>query len=91
MAADQLEIPREGDVALDDAGAHAGGGIVGFTRVLGKLQGCAAMSNREVGSLERPLGAGSQLVLERPLLHIVHEEERARSELNVSTVRGVVR
>ena len=71
----------EGHVAFDDAGAHAGGGFVGFLRVLGELQRRAAMPDREVAPPERPV-ALPELRLERALGHLPHEIKGAGTELD---------
>ena len=39
MAADQLQVPGEGDVALQDPGSHAGRRLVGLAGVLGEPRG----------------------------------------------------
>src|SRR4029453_9829928 len=82
VAADQLAVRRERDVALDDAGAHAGGGLVGLLRVLGELEGRAAVADREVGLPERPVLALLEAVLERAFVQALHEVERPRADLD---------
>ena len=41
-------VAGEGHVALEDAGTHASGRLVGLLRVLGELQGSAAVTDREI-------------------------------------------
>ena len=65
VPADELPVPREGDVALDHAGAHAGGRQHALPRVLGKLQRRAPVRDREAAGgvgpapRRRPAGAPS--------------------------------
>jgi len=82
VAADQFLVLGEGYVAFDDAGAHARGGFVGFLRVLGELHRRAAVADREIARAERAVGALLQRALERAVLHVLDEEERARAELD---------
>ena len=57
VPAHELQILGEGDVALDDAGAHACGRFVRFAGVFRELEGGATMADGEVGFLERPVAA----------------------------------
>ena len=82
VPADELEVFREGDVTLEDPGPHPGARFVGLFRVLGKLKGGAAVAYRKTGLPERPGGAALQLPLQPAVLHVLHEEEGARTELN---------
>jgi len=43
VAADELAVLGDGDVALDDTGAHGNGGLVGLRGVLREQQGRAAV------------------------------------------------
>jgi hypothetical protein len=86
MAAHQLLVLGEGDVALDHARAHARRRQIGLPAMLGKLQRRAAVADREIASVERP-GALAELRLQRPVLHLVDEVERARTDLRVSRER----
>ena len=52
VAADELSVLGEGDVALDDAGALEGCGLVRFESVLGILHAGAAVADRKVGLFE---------------------------------------
>ena len=45
VTADESAVFGEGDVALDDAGAHETRGLVGLERVFGKLQARATMAD----------------------------------------------
>ena len=81
MAADQSAILGEGDVALDDAGAHARTGHVRDIRVLGELQRRSAMADGKVGAIERAVLALHQLVLKPALVHALDQVERPRAEL----------
>jgi hypothetical protein len=82
VATHQLPILGESHVALNDAGTHACGRDVGLLRVLGELQGSAAVAYREVGPLEWALGALLEFGLELTLIHVFDEEFRTRAELN---------
>src|SRR5262249_34033890 len=58
VAADELSVARERDVALEDAGTHASARLVALLRVLGKLQRSAAtMADRERRPPERSVTA----------------------------------
>jgi hypothetical protein len=82
VAAHQLAVGGEADVALHDAGAHAHRGLVGLLRVLGELQRRAAVADREVGFAERARGAFLQALLQLARPHGVHQVERPRPELH---------
>src|SRR5688572_12994006 len=82
MAADELAVLGEGDVALDDAGSHARARLVGFLRVLGELHGRTAVRNGEVTAMERAVLAAQEPGLERTVIHALHEKEGAWPELH---------
>ena len=90
VAAHQLAVLRECDVALDDARAHARRGLVGLLGVLGELERGAAMADGEIGAVERPLLALLQLVLEPPVVDAVDQVERPRAELDAGVALPVV-
>ena len=81
MAADKVAVCGEGDIALDDTGAHTCAGLIRLFRVLGELQRSATMGNREVSATERAVLALQQLLFKRTLVHPLDEIERARPEL----------
>lgn len=84
VAAHQLEILGEGDVALEHAGAHASARQVGLSRVLGELQRTATtMGDGEGRRLDLHLFARVQHALERAVLHAVDQEVRTRAQLNL--------
>jgi len=91
MAAYQLAIAGEGDVALHNASAHARRRHVGFPRVLGELQRRAAMADREVSPVKRPVDALLQGRLELALVHILDEEEGARAKLHAGIIFRTLR
>ena len=84
VAADQLGVLGEGDVALQDAGAHARGGDVGLRRVLREEQRRAAVADREVAGAVAALarGAALQVVLEPARAQPVEQVEGTRAELH---------
>eukprot|EP00959_Pyramimonas_sp_CCMP1952_P171194 3577052-Pyramimonas_sp.AAC.2 len=91
VAADQMAILGDGDVALDDASAHARGGGVGLVGVLGELQGGTAMSDGEGMGLHHKVGvieASLELGLQSGRLHVVNQVLDAGSQLNL--LGGVV-
>jgi len=88
VAAHQLPVLREGDVALDDAGALARGRHVRLAGVLRELQPGSAVSDGEVAPEKRPLGAGRELALEPPLVHVVDQVERTRPQLDILDAAG---
>lgn len=72
VAAHQLQVLGEGDVALEHAGAHASARQVGLARVLGELQGAAAaVRDGEGRRLHLELLARVQLGLEGAVRHAV--------------------
>ena len=79
VAADELLVGGEADVAFQHARAHRGGGEVRFDRVFGEHQGRAAVADRERGDLGGLVLAGHQLVLERAGGQLVDQVERARA------------
>lgn len=84
VAANQLAVLGEGDIALENAGAHTRTSHVGLERVLGELQACAAaMRNHPRRHLHLILLAGVELALERALLEVVDEVVWARAKLDV--------
>ena len=89
MPAHQLPVFGEGHVALDHAGAHAGRRQIGFPAVFGKLQRRAAVAEGKLGLVERP-GALAEFGLERPVLHLVDEVERAGSDLGLARQRNAL-
>src|SRR5882757_4130406 len=90
MPADQLAVFREGHVAFDHTGAHAGRGHVTFPAVFGELQRRTAMADRKTGAVKRS-GALAELLLQRPVLHLVDEVKRPRSDLRLLRQRNRLR
>ena len=90
MAADQFAVLCKGHVAFDDAGAHAGGRDIRLFRMLGKLQRCAAVADGKVGLAKRP-GALAELLLQRPVLHLVDQIKRPRPDLRLARQGNVLR
>ena len=82
VPADELLVLGEGHVALDDAGAHARGGVVRLLGVLGELQRGAAVADREVGAARLVVEACQESLLERAVVHLVDEELGSRAELD---------
>lgn len=56
MAANQFPVLGERNVALEDAGPHPGGRLIGFLGVFGKLKGRAAVSDRKIALFKRAVG-----------------------------------
>src|SRR5690554_6133646 len=91
MAADQLAIGSKGDVALNDARAHACRRDVRLTGVFGKHQSGASMADTEVGAIKRPLLALLERRFQLALVHIVHQVEGTRSKLDARIVLRALR
>ena len=89
VAADQFAVLCKGHVAFDDAGAHAGGRDIRLFRMLGKLQRCAAVADGKVGLAKRP-GALAELLLQRPVLHLVDQIKRSRPDLRLARQHDLV-
>lgn len=83
MPAHELLVAGEGHVALQDAGAHARAGFIGFFCVFGELQCRAAMPDRKIALPERAFRTGLEFVLERAGGHVIDQKVRARTDLNV--------
>lgn len=84
MATDELEVRREDDVALEDAGTHAQACELRFARFLWDEQRAAtAVADGEAGALHGLLGAGLEGVFKRGGIHIVDEEVGARAKLDL--------
>jgi hypothetical protein len=76
-------VSRERNITLKNAGAHAGASIFRLLRLLRELKGTAAsMANAKVGNLDWFVLAGLQLLLQRPIGHVVDDVVRARSDRN---------
>ena len=84
MAAYELAVPRERDVALDDAGTLPRSTLVRLLGVLGELQRRAAVPDREVGAMERPVLALHQPVLQRAFIHALNQVERPRVQVRLN-------
>ena len=80
MTADKFLVLRKGYVAFDNACAHSGGGAIAFLGMFRKLEGRAPMSDRELGSPHRLVGAAQQLFLQRAVGHPVDQKKRAGSD-----------
>lgn len=89
VAADQLLVVGESDIALDDSGTHPPGGCIALSSMLGELQRCAAMGEDEVGGCKRAFGAGLQLGFQGALVHIVDEVVGTRAQLDVEGGGGI--
>ena len=58
--------------------------------MLGKLQRRAAVADGKIGLAERP-GALAELLLQRPVLHLVDQIERPRPDLRLARQGDVLR
>ena len=90
MAADQFAVFGKGDVAFDDAGTHASGGYIRLFGMFGEFQRGAAMADGKVGLAKRP-GALAELLLQRPVLHLVDQIKRPRPDLRLAGQGNVLR
>jgi hypothetical protein len=82
VAADQVSVLGERDVALHDARSHACAALVGFLRVLRKFQSAAAMSDRKARTIERAVLAFLHTILELTFVHALDQVEGTRAELH---------
>ena len=57
--------------------------------MFGKFQRCAAVADGEIGLAKRP-GALAELLLQRPVLHLVDEIERPRPDLGLARQHDLV-
>ena len=90
VPAHEFLVLGEGHVAFQNAGAHARAGFVGFLRVFRKLQGRAAVADREIALLERALRARFEFGLERAWAHVVNEKKRAWAKLHVEIIKKMI-
>jgi hypothetical protein len=95
VAAHQLPVPGERDVALDPSRTHARGGEVGLLRVLRKLERGAAVPDREGARPHALLAAALELAPQGAGPHRLDEVVGTRSELDPShpgsrVARGIV-
>ena len=90
MPADQFAVFCERHVAFDDAGAHAGGRQIGLSAVFGELHRGAAVADGKVG-LPKGSCALAELLLQRPVLHLVDQVKRPRPDLRFSRQGDVLR
>lgn len=66
--------------------SHSCCSFVPFSRVLWELQSSSSMRDGETARLERSLGTALQLLLQWPIVHIVHEVPWPRSKLNIQAL-----
>ena len=79
VAADELFVLGEGDVAFEDARAFTRPGEIRIAGVFRELERGAAVTDGKFGFLRRLLGAGEQLLFECAVFKIVDEIERAHA------------
>lgn len=92
VAAHELTVAGECDVALQDASAHARTGIESLASVLGELERATAVGDGEERRVaDGLLSARLELLLERALVHLVDEPERSRTDLDVGHRRRLLR
>ncbi len=82
MPANELEILRERDVALERARAHPVGSLVRFERVLRQHEPRAAMADRERRAPRRLVEASLQTRLQLAVAHIRDEKRGPRPKLD---------
>ena len=82
MAAYELRVLCERDVALDNPRTLQCRALVRFLGVFGKLQRRTAMSDREVCATETIVFALHEPVFQRAFIHAINEIERSGSKLN---------
>lgn len=86
MAAYQLAVLRERDVALDDAGTLPRCGLVRLLGVFRELQRRTAVPDREVCAAEGAVFALHQPVLQRAFIHALNQVERPRPKLDRTAI-----
>jgi hypothetical protein len=84
VAAHQLAVLGECDVALDPSRTHARGGEVGLLRVLRKLERGAAVPDREGARPRGLLAAALELAPQRAGPHGLDEVVGTRSDIDAS-------
>ena len=82
VTAHQLAVLGESHIAFDHARTLARTGFIRFLGVLGELQRGAAMSDGEIGLVERTGLAALQLVLEAAVVQTVDQIEGAVADLH---------
>lgn len=91
VTANELSVLGEGDVALDDASTHASSGHHTLATVLRDLQRATPMGDGKLGSMTNGrLCAGLQLAFQGTLIHVIHEEIRPGTDLDVGHI-GLMR
>ena len=84
VPAHEATIASEGDVAFENAGAHARASHCSLDRLFGELKRAAAtMANAEVGDGEGTVLASLKLVLEGRFRHVVDNVIGSGSERDV--------
>ena len=81
MAADQLAVLGECHITFDNSRAHARSRGIGFSGMFRELQSGAAMSDRKIRAVKRPVFARHQLILEFALIHAFDKIKRPCNEL----------
>ena len=82
MAAHELAVLRERDVAFNDPRTLAHCALIRLLGMFGELQRRTTMPDREVSPAERAVLTLHQPVLERPFIHAVDQVERPRPKLD---------
>ena len=82
VTANQLPILGKGNIALQDASPHLGGRNIGFKRVFRELQRRTPMADGEIRRTDFVGAAGLEPVFQAPLIHVFHQPERARPQMD---------
>jgi hypothetical protein len=86
----QLFVLGERDVTLQDSRTHARSRLVRLPGVFRELHGGTPVANREVALFEGACCAFLQFALESAIVHVVNEEQGARTELHAMDAPALV-
>lgn len=83
VAAYELLVFGESDIALEDTGALSAGSIETFERVLRELEGSTAVGDNEVSGVEGSFRARLELLLQRTFVHVIDEVVGSVANLDI--------